>query len=167
MKNHIEQTITTLNSEIARLQAELAPLQAAVAVLCSKLPPVPRGKVPPQATRATRARVQKINGAARKQEAAVLARPVAPRQVPAGALALLDRPTTIGGAMKQLITATPKFTSEDLRTALVGQYPDLAGQDDFQLRFTANLGNWKMTGKLDKTGEVYSVVNKEFFATAA
>ena len=79
-----------------------------------------------------------------------------------------DEPQSIGGAMKFCILKTPKFTSDGLREFLTAQFPKIAAMDDFGLRFTANLSNWRMTGKLARdAADVFTIVNHEFFAAAS
>lgn len=117
-------------------------------------PPAPRS-----ARRATKTESEPDRGDARPTSAA-----------PPAVKLNLDKPKSLGAAMKALIRNQTRFTGEALRGLLLAD-PDtkeLMEQNNGGL-LGANLNYWAKQGYLDKTGEgaleaTYTVVKREWFA---
>lgn len=82
----------------------------------------------------------------------------------------LDKPETLGQAMKQLIRSTPKFTGKELREKLLADAHTKALHDAASAGlFQANLTYWAKQGHLVTSGDEsplkssYTIGNKEFF----
>lgn len=84
--------------------------------------------------------------------------------------ALLEKPATLGGAMKRLIAGfSGPFTSEQLYSALRADADFAALLAASPTGVAGNLGYWsEKSGKLKKSGTgdtmTYAVIDREFFA---
>lgn len=155
---------TTLQQVVNELDAEIARLSSARQTLSGVLAETTNGVA---ATAATTKRDNTVRPKAPRLDV----RSSKPRK-PATPTALnLDRPTTMGGAVKLVIRSLngQDFTFGQLREIMERDYADLLEKSPTGLK--GNISYWASHGKLSKTGEgadaVYRVQEKEWFEPAA
>lgn len=168
MKDRLDHEIHARTAAIATLQDEIKVLQSAL-TLCNG---DPRGTTPAPARRKPIAEHRRIKvGKAKDNNTRK-----APTPIPTGRVSTPldgDKPTTIAGAMKMFIRATPNFTGEGLRQKLEmdEDYAKLLAESSAGV-VQGSLSYWTRQGYLARDGELplestYTVTaaGKEWFGS--
>lgn len=148
--NQRRDLITKAIDSLIKLESELV-----------TLPSQPAPRVEPQHKPATKAKKHK------SEKRVATTKPTA--TPPASVLnAPLIKPTTVGGAMKRLISKLGKFTRQQLKDALLADADWAKLMEASPTAFAGNLIYWSdKTGKLERHGEgdseTFTVADKSFF----
>jgi len=93
--------------------------------------------------------------------------PVKRAEPPARSASNLDKPLTVGGAMKLLFKQRGKLTRTELKEALLADADWAKAHEASPSNFAGNLCYWSTSGKLKKSGdennETFTVAEKSFF----